>query len=263
MAVNEGSWSQQARRRGRTIAIRLIVGGCALAVVLVGLLLANGTPRGLRPLLILALLVPLHLIMHGRRRLKIESSPTLKPPLVLPAVSDPGSFARLPDPRPAFGLHLHFRPLRGAMYLGVIFGLPMIVLAATSGAVAALLYGLLWLGIEGWNLNWFLRSIPLEVRVTNTLIEWRSRLRNDVIPIESLRRLRCNTLPSTAIVLEFENHRPRLLLVTGGFADFLEVLTVACSWVEVSSEIVDRFGSWTGKTNGFFVESPDPATRGD
>lgn len=98
MAVDVGSWSEQARGRGRTLAIWRMSGGCALLVVVSGLLLADGSPTWLRPILILALLVPLHLIMHGRRRLKIESSPPLKPPLVLPAVSDPGSFARLSDP---------------------------------------------------------------------------------------------------------------------------------------------------------------------
>jgi hypothetical protein len=49
------------------------------------------------------------------------------------------------------------------------------------------------------------------------------------------------------------------MLVTGGFADFLEALTVTCPWVEVSSEIVERFGSWSGKKDGFFVESPEVA----
>lgn len=258
MAVNDGSWSEQARRRGRTIAIWLIVGGCALVVVVVGLLLAGGTSSWVRTILVLALLQALSLILEGRRRLEVESSPPLRPPLVLPAVSDPGSFARLPEPRPAFGLHVDFR-LRPAVLLGVIFGVPMLVLGAVSGAVAALVCGLLWLGMAVWILNGFLRGIPREVRVTSTSLEWKARLRHDVIPIERLRRLRCNTLPSTMVVLEFEGHRQRLIAVAGGFADFLEALTVTCPWVEVSSEIVDRFGSWSGKTNGFFVESLDPA----
>ena len=262
MTVEDGAWAEHARRRGRTIAIWSVAGGCGLFLLGVGVLTAAETPSWLRPVLVVALIVPLHLVLNGWRRFRIESSPSLTPPLTLPAVSEPGSFARLPLPRPTFGLRLHFRPLRAAVYLGLIFGIPMIVLGVASGAGAALFFGALWLGIEVWNLNWFLRKVPLEVRVTNTSIEWRASLRSDEIPVQSLRRLRCSTISANAIVLEFEGHPPRLILGTGGFADFLEALTVTCPWVEVSSEVVDRFGSWSGRTNGFSIESLDPATGG-
>lgn len=217
MAVSDVSWSKQARRRGRTIAIRLILGGCGLVVVIAGVLLADGRTGWLRAFLILALVVALHLILHGWRRLKIEASPWLKPPLILSAASSPGSFERLPEPRPAFGIRV----------AGVRFV-----------------------------------RYPHEVRIANGTIEWHARLRDAAIPTSALRRVRANTMPQNAVVLEFEGDRQRLILVTGGFADFLEALTVTCPWVEVSSEIVDRFGSWSGKTNGFFVESLDPAPGG-
>lgn len=259
MAVSDGSWSEHARRRGRTIAFWQILAGCALLVVMVGALMADVMPSGLQSLLPIALLVPYHFFWHGARRLKVESSTPVKPPLVLPAASHPGSFAGHPEPRPAFGIRLGFRPVRAVVYLGVIMGIPMIALAVISGPAAALAYGLLWTAIELWNLNWFLRHVPIEVRVADSLIEWKARLRRDVIPAASLRRLRCNTVPSGAIVLEFEGHRPRLMYVSGGFADFVEALTVTCPWVEVSTDVIDRFGSWSGKTNGFFVESHNSA----
>lgn len=214
MAVNDGSWSTQARRRGRTIAIRLILGGCGLVVVIAGVFLVDGRQGWLRAFLVLALVVALHLILHGWRRLKIEASPWLEPPLILPAVSSPGSFERLPEPRPAFGIR-------------------------RAGVRSV--------------------SYPHEVRIADGTIEWHARLRDAAIPTSALRRVRVNTMPQNAVVLEFEGDRQRLILVTGGFADFLEALTVTCPWVEVSSEIVDRFGSWCGKTNGFFVESLDSA----
>jgi hypothetical protein len=258
MVVGDGAWSEHARRRGRAVGRRLILAGSASSVAIIGVLVVVGMSRWLRVILLLALLPSVQLILQGRRRRQVESFPSVHPPLALPAVSDPGWFAGLPEPRPTFGLRLRFRPLRGALYIGPCF-LLVVVVAAIGGAVPALIYGALVLAGGIQSTYGFLRDVPLEVRVTPSTIEWTTRLRRAVTPVASLRRLRCKSVPSTAVVFEFEGHRSRFMLVTGGFADFLEALTVTCPWVEVSSEIVERFGSWSGKKDGFFVESPEVA----
>lgn len=228
-------------------------------VVVLALVVAAVLPLWLAPLLLLGM----NLIIQGVQRYRIESSTPVRPPLVLPAVSDPGAYARLPEPRPSFGIRLLLRPVRGAVWFGTFLAVPVVIAAALAGPIAAIGAGLLWLGLQLWLTIDALNTVPVEVRVTATSLEWRARRRREVIALASLRRLRCSTSPGFAVVLEFEGHEERLLLVTGGFADFLEALTVACPWIDVSPEIVKRFGSWTGKYNAFYVDAPDPDVEPD
>jgi hypothetical protein len=254
--VGTASWSERSRRRGRTLGWASLLSGAAIAVALIAGLAADGISSRWRMLLVLGLLIPVELVAHGLRRIVVESSPPLVAPVVLPAVEDPGAYDRFPEPRPVFGLRLVLRSPGRVVVGAVLFaGVPAVAVAWTTGVAWAggIVVVLLAVG-QLWNAALLLWAVPLEVRVTATSLEWRARLRHGRLPLSSLRRVRRNTFPAGTVVLEAEAHPARVVMVNGGFADFLEALTVRCPWIEVSSDVVEHYGSWSGRASGYFVE---------
>ena len=103
-------------------------------------------------------------------------------------------------------------------------------------------------------------SYPREVRVANGTIEWHARLRDAAIPIACLRRVRANTMPQNAVVLESEGiASASSSRRVGRGLPWRRSPSPVRGWR--SLEIVECFGSWSGKTNGSSVESLDSAVR--
>lgn len=259
MSVADRSWSDRARWQGRREGLHQILGGAALLVVIIGAkALGRGGPAWQQLLLDVGLAVAACIVASGVIRMRIESSPSLTPPLVLPAVTEPGAFARLGEPRPAFGLrHVRVRIGRGTAFVLLAIGIPVGWVAWTYGATMALAAACVVAVHRVWATYWAIRNLPVEVRVVGSTLEWTAFDRRLQVPLGRLRRVRSAVAAGGVVVLEFDGHDPLLVLVIGGFADFLEALTVTCPWVEVSADVVRRFGGFTGKANGFFVETPE------
>lgn len=240
MEVVDRSWTEQARRRGRKIGVGTM--GSGLTLVVVGLaFVGTGAVGPLWYGSALAALYGANLVLGGYRRWKVESAPVQRHPLVLTAVMDPGRFALLGNPLPGFGLKvMKFQPFKAVASSAVMFGVPVFIAASSGGLSALLVSAPIWAVIVAKNANWTLRGLPGQVRVSHGVIHWAATYRTEEIPVSSLRRVRCNTVPTTVTVLEFEGHPSRVLPVTGGFADFLEALTVTCPWVDVSEDVVQR-----------------------
>lgn len=260
LAGVDGSWVERHREQGRRLGNLLMVVGLATALGGGGLVLVTGSEVvGASPELLafyVALLGAL-VALHGWRRAQVHSSPSAPRPYQLKAATDLGAFARMPEPRPGFGLrHVKFHPGRAVLQLGVMLLALLILARALDGARLVIPVALVLIGWQAWSLVSLLNRIPQEVRVMEGRIEWRFSRKVETGDVTGLRRLRCNTFPSTWAVLDSETDPSRIVPVIGGFADFVDALTSACPWIEVDEEVLARFGGFSTQSNGFFLVPP-------
>ncbi len=156
-----------------------------------------------------------------------------------------------PTPLPGFGLrHVRFRWRRFAFWLAVSTLVPVAIAASFGGREAALVMGLVVLLYHAASNVALYRNRARDVHVIGSTSVGQSWTRTETIPLAALRRIESE--PCATVVLVFAGH-PRLrMVVIAGFAQFLEAMTTAAPWVEVTERVV-AYGSHAGTTNGFYV----------
>ena len=254
MTIEEG-WSAEARRRRSDAARRRLLLAIAVLCAVVLVYVWQDGSRWLPPLLTLVGGCSVLSIMESIRTIRVQASPRATESAGLTAVTHASSQVGQPGGPSVFALR-HVRLRRGRM-IGVVV-VPYLVMAAVAVvfgapvlAVAFVIVALVVLAGSYWS---FLRKFPLEVRVDEELVTWQSSLRTVTAPVAAVRRMRCNTTPAGAVVIEFEGQAPMVVYVIGGFADFLRAMSLRCPWMEVDQEVIDKFGAFSTGHSGFFAE---------